>query len=87
MHEEKQSDDSRIDELDQVFNGGEVLQAFRHLAAVYVKMAHMDEVLYPSLLLKVGLRLCQLVLVVREDQVDASRVDIDLRAQDFRCHC
>mmetsp|Transcript_40206 Transcript_40206/g.99515 ORF Transcript_40206/g.99515 Transcript_40206/m.99515 type:complete len:204 (-) Transcript_40206:488-1099(-) len=67
-------------------DGDEVLEALAHLQPVDVQVAGVDEVVDPLLHVVVRLGLRQLVLVVREVEVDAAAVDIHSLAQDVAAH-
>ena len=58
--------------MQQLFNCNEVFQTFRHLKAFDMKMADVNEVTYPVWLVIKCLRLSQLILMMREDEIDST---------------
>lgn len=64
----------------------EIFKRFRHFQSLYVQMTHMQKIVSPLRLVVIGLRLCKLVLMVGENQIDSSWVDVHLLAEDWHCH-
>ena len=60
-----------------MLDGDEVLERLRHLLTHNVKMACVQEVVDPLVTFVVGLRLGNLVVVMREPEIDTTTVDIN----------
>ena len=54
-----------------------VLEAFTHLSTVYVELAAMPEVVDPVITAVEGLRLSKLIVMMRELEINPTRMDID----------
>ena len=77
MDQEKEADLARIELLKDLLNGDEIFKRFAHLFALNVKVASVPEVVDPIVTLGVGFTLGDLVVVVRETEVDTSCVDVN----------
>ena len=64
----------------------EVFERLGHLQAVDVQVPTVQEIVDPLLALEQRLRLRNLVIVVREAEIDPARVDIDRAASDAAQH-
>lgn len=49
-------------------------------------MASVQEIAHPFVVVVIGLRLGELVVVVREFQIDSATVDVHAGAQNVTCH-
>lgn len=67
-------------------DGDKVLQGLGHLLSLNVQVTAVGKVVDPLIALVVGLGLSQLVVMVREGEIDSSRVNIHAAAQDLRSH-
>ena len=71
-------------------DGDKVFERLGHLQAFHGQVASMQEVVDPLLAataVVMGLRLCQLIVMVGETQVFTSAVDVHLATNDMACHC
>merc|ERR1719186_356868 len=64
----------------------EILQRFRHLAASNCKVARVQEITSPSIIIIVRLRLSKFIVVVWELEVIPTRVNIHGLSKDSRGH-
>src|ERR1700730_11834783 len=71
---------------DQIAEGGEVLEALRHLLAHRVLKVLRVHPVTDERLFGCGLALCDLVLVVGKDVVDAAGMDVEALAQVLHAH-
>ena len=90
-----QEDDShasgRVIRSQRILNSLEVLQGLGHLGTRDGQVTHVEEVVDPgvlslAVLAEVGLTLGQLIVVVRECEINATRVNVHLSAQNIRGH-
>lgn len=87
MEQEKEADLPGIERLKNLLNGDEILKRLAHLFSMNVQVAGVPEVVDPVVTLVVGLTLGDLVVVVREAEVDTSCVDVNwVRLKDRGSH-
>src|SRR5690349_7244909 len=73
-------------EREVYLDGDKVLQGLGHLLSLNVQVTAVGEVVNPLVALVVGLGLSQLVVMVREGEIDSSRVNVHSAAQNLRSH-
>lgn len=79
MQQEEHSDLARVECLEGLFDRDEIFEGFRHFLALDVQVTNMPEIIDPVVAAVECLRLRDLIVVVREAQVDTTSVDIDWR--------
>src|SRR5215472_12409845 len=76
-HEHLIADDLARPVLQEIADGDEIAEALRHLRALDLKMPIMDPDIGHDLRAVSAGRLRHLVLMVREDEVDAAAMDVE----------
>jgi len=67
-------------------DGGKVFQRLGHLVALNMEMTGVDKVVAPSIRVEMRLTLGNLVIVVRELEVDTAGVKVEARPKDRAAH-
>mmetsp|Transcript_16336 Transcript_16336/g.41193 ORF Transcript_16336/g.41193 Transcript_16336/m.41193 type:complete len:299 (-) Transcript_16336:40-936(-) len=86
LQQEHQPDLPRRVALERLADGDEVLEALAHLEPLDLEVARVQKVVDPRAAVEVRLRLRELVLVVRELEVGAARVEVDGVAEQVGRH-
>jgi len=84
MQQEHKSNLARVVFLQDVLDGDKILEGLRHLFAGDMKMARMPEIVYPVVTVVVCFTLGDFVVMVREPEIDSSRVYVNREAFDNR---
>ena len=77
MQQEDESYLSRVVLCKNVLDCNEVFERLGHLLTVDVEVASVPEVVDPVVTVVISLALCQLIVVMREPQVNTPRVDVN----------
>ena len=78
-----QSDRFAVMLAQQILNGDDIAKAFRHLFALHQEIAVVHPVLGEPFRWRIAKALCNLVFVVRKDQVLAAAVNVECIAKVF----